>query len=40
MQRLGRPEEVAEAVLFLACEEASFITGAVLAVDGGQTAQV
>jgi NAD(P)-dependent dehydrogenase (short-subunit alcohol dehydrogenase family) len=40
MQRLGRPEEVAEAVLFLACEEASFITGAILAVDGGQTAQV
>ena len=35
MQRLGRPEEVARAVLFLASEEASFITGADLYVDGG-----
>jgi NAD(P)-dependent dehydrogenase (short-subunit alcohol dehydrogenase family) len=40
MQRLGRPEDVATAVLFFASEEASFITGAILAVDGGQTAQV
>jgi NAD(P)-dependent dehydrogenase (short-subunit alcohol dehydrogenase family) len=35
--RMGRPEEIAQAVLFLASEQASFITGAVLIVDGGLT---
>jgi len=33
--RLGTPEDVADAYCFLASEEAAFITGAVLAVDGG-----
>jgi len=33
--RIGRPEAVAEAVVFLAGDSASFITGSVLAVDGG-----
>src|SRR5208337_3443615 len=37
--RLGRPEEVANTILFLASDESSFITGAEIMVDGGLTAQ-
>jgi NAD(P)-dependent dehydrogenase (short-subunit alcohol dehydrogenase family) len=37
--RLGEPSEVASAILFLASDEASFVTGAVLPVDGGYLAQ-
>jgi 3-oxoacyl-[acyl-carrier protein] reductase len=33
--RLGNPEDIANAYLFLASDEAAFITGSVLAVDGG-----
>jgi NAD(P)-dependent dehydrogenase (short-subunit alcohol dehydrogenase family) len=37
--RLGRPEEIAEAVLWLCSEKASFVTGLSLTADGGWTAQ-
>ena len=38
LQRLATPEEVADAILFLASSESSYITGAVVPVDGGYTA--
>jgi NAD(P)-dependent dehydrogenase (short-subunit alcohol dehydrogenase family) len=37
LRRIGRPEEVASAVLYLASDEAAFITGQALAIDGGMT---
>jgi len=37
MGRLGKPEEVANAAYFLVSDEASFITGVVLPVDGGNS---
>ncbi|MBA3449583.1 MAG: SDR family oxidoreductase [Chloroflexia bacterium] len=39
MARIGEPGEVAAAILFLASDDASFITGAILPVDGGYLAQ-
>jgi NAD(P)-dependent dehydrogenase (short-subunit alcohol dehydrogenase family) len=40
MGRLARPEELASAALFLASSESSFVTGAAMYVDGGQTAKI
>lgn len=39
LNRLGRPEEIASAILYLASEEAGYATGAILSIDGGYTAQ-
>jgi NAD(P)-dependent dehydrogenase (short-subunit alcohol dehydrogenase family) len=38
LQRMGKPEEIAQTIVFIASEKASFITGAMIAVDGGKAA--
>ena len=39
LKRVGEPEEIAQTILFLSSDKASFITGASIAADGGKTAQ-
>jgi NAD(P)-dependent dehydrogenase (short-subunit alcohol dehydrogenase family) len=39
MKRLGRPEEIANVILFLSSEEASYMTGSIVVADGGLTAE-
>ena len=38
LRRAGKPEELADAILFLASEKATFITGQIIRVNGGKTA--
>jgi NAD(P)-dependent dehydrogenase (short-subunit alcohol dehydrogenase family) len=40
MQRAATPEEISEAICFLGSDDASFITGVILPVDGGKTPQL
>jgi NAD(P)-dependent dehydrogenase (short-subunit alcohol dehydrogenase family) len=39
MKRAGTPEEIAQTIVFVASDKASFITGASIAVDGGKLAR-
>jgi NAD(P)-dependent dehydrogenase (short-subunit alcohol dehydrogenase family) len=38
LKRAGRPEEIADSILFAASDRASFISGQIIAVNGGKTA--
>jgi NAD(P)-dependent dehydrogenase (short-subunit alcohol dehydrogenase family) len=38
-KRAGKPEEIAQTIVFLASDKASFITGQIVGVNGGRTAQ-
>ena len=39
VRRSGTPEEIAGAIVFLASDQAAFVTGQILSVDGGKSAQ-
>ena len=39
LNRIGRPNEIAQTIMFLASDKASFVTGASYVVDGGKTAR-
>jgi NAD(P)-dependent dehydrogenase (short-subunit alcohol dehydrogenase family) len=39
LTRAGAPEEIARAIVFLASDQASFVTGQIVSVDGGKSAQ-
>jgi NAD(P)-dependent dehydrogenase (short-subunit alcohol dehydrogenase family) len=39
MQRFGYPEEITRALLFLASDDSSFVTGTTMLMDGGNTTQ-
>jgi NAD(P)-dependent dehydrogenase (short-subunit alcohol dehydrogenase family) len=39
LKRLAQPEEIAHTILFVASDEASYMTGSIVTVDGGWTAQ-
>jgi NAD(P)-dependent dehydrogenase (short-subunit alcohol dehydrogenase family) len=40
LQRLGKPEEIAQVALFLASRHASYVTGAIIPMDGGASAVI